>query len=51
MIPDGLSEPDASRVIQIVLGPAVDGGFYLIGAVATPEGFLQVSQRTAEAQS
>jgi len=26
---------------EVVLGPAVDGGFYLIGATATPEGFLQ----------
>ena len=42
MIPDASSEPDDGFVIQVVLGPAVDGGFYLIGAVATPEGFLQV---------
>lgn len=29
---------------QVVLGPAVDGGFYLVGATAVPEGLLQVSQ-------
>lgn len=27
---------------QLVLGPACDGGFYLIGATAVPLGFLQV---------
>jgi glycosyltransferase A (GT-A) superfamily protein (DUF2064 family) len=28
---------------QVVLGPAVDGGFYLIGAIEMPENLLQVS--------
>ena len=27
---------------QLVLGPARDGGFYLIGATAAPPGFLEV---------
>jgi len=26
---------------EVVLGPAVDGGFYLVGATAVPEGLLQ----------
>lgn len=43
MILGASPEPDASYVIQVVLGPAVDGGFYLIGAIITPEGFLKVS--------
>lgn len=27
---------------QLVLGPACDGGFYLIGATAAPQNFLEV---------
>ena len=30
--------------LQIVLGPAVDGGFYLIAATVMPEDVLNVSQ-------
>ena len=34
-----LAALDAS---QLVLGPAIDGGFYLIGATVVPEALLSV---------
>ncbi len=34
---------------QLVLGPAIDGGFYLIGATVVPEALLSVSGCLARA--
>ena len=36
-----LAALDAS---QLVLGPAIDGGFYLIGVTAVPEALMSVSR-------